>query len=183
MARGVDAASKEEIRKKAFPLTETGKFREFSEKNASLLIKRFLNTAGRNEDYASYISRLLSPEWLNFFKAVNRNTGAFNPLLSVVHFVDLKYHQPLISHNYRPLGEMSMFINVLVESAKNYSDVNLYLNEEVQTLDYNEEEELGYIMRTDKWTVHANKVVIAIPQKPFSKLKGKYIHIFGSVVS
>ena len=70
-----------------------------------------------------------------------------------------------------------MFINALVESARNFPAVKLYLNNEIQTLNYNEEEGHGYSMVTEKWKVHANKVVITIPQNPFSKLKGKSISV------
>ena len=172
-ARGVFSTSHEEIKRKAFPTLNHGKFENMtsSEMLEFAFKKEHVRGARLFATMDSYMSHFLTPEGAKFLAALpglrDDYTLPFNPE-SYIQYLELQSANSVPEH-VRPLLGMSMVIEGLAGSFRRHGG-RLYSGNKV--LSINTDEIHTFRLETQKLVVTAKKLVIAVPPGPFQNVKG-----------
>ena len=184
-ARGVFATTTSELQQKAFPTLSQGRSNNASYKDMikSLLDKQ--SQAVKFPSKAAFFTHCWTPEGLEYFDSLTGFVQDYSRMSNAESFFETREALAYFDREFsRPNKGISALIQALKNSAIKHG-LKIYKNEEVKVID--EVKKNSYILKTRKFQVTANKVVLAVPAHALEKIQGsltekiKNNHTFKSV--
>ena len=169
-ARGVFATDRLSLKQKAFPSLNHGRFQNVTYEQ---MLVYFLSKTKEAENFASlsdFISEYLTPEGFQLFNHLTAFIPAYARQFDAGSLADYARATANIKGNYsRPDSGLSVITGALKMSAVKLG-AKLYKNQETKIIE--EDQENKFKLITDSYMVSANKLVVAVPPKQMTKIKG-----------
>ncbi|KAL9969976.1 hypothetical protein ACROYT_G022271 [Oculina patagonica] len=171
-ARGIFATDSLTLKQKAFPALNHGRFQN----STYIQMVRYLfsqqKEASKFASFQDFVSEYLTPEGLQLFSHLNAFIPDYSQEGSAesVFEAEKAYAMANSTGNYfRPDSGFTEITRALKMSALKHG-AKLYKDQEIIAID--EDQEKQFKLRTSKYLVTANKLVVAIPVDPMKKIKG-----------
>ena len=169
-SRGIFATDRLSLKQRAFPALNQGRFQNSTFEQ--MIEYLFSHRREANNFVSSYdfFSEYLTPEGFQLFSHIagwlpdyNNQPQPRSFLARMVNTANFKYNF------WRPDSGLSEITRALKTSATNLG-ARIYKKEEIKVIEENREEQ--FKLNTTKYSVKANKLVVAIPPQPMKQLKG-----------
>ena len=170
-SRGVFTNNSMDIKTKAFPTLDSGKFRNMTSNEMASFAFRddHVATASHFASVDSYMSHYLTPEGAEFLSELYGYKGDYTEAINPAAYIEYLNLLFVLSDKYqRPFNGMSAFVDWLVTSVRLHGG-KLYRGNRVSFIDRKENR---FALNTCYFNIFAKKVVIATHPAAFMKIKG-----------
>ena len=170
--RGFYASSSQSLKEQAFPALMSGPFANMTDGEMSAYAWKNMSNEKALEfpSVEDFMCQRMGFEGCEFLRSLFGGKVAYgmeqSTLFTYEHSQAKKHY---FSYEYlRPVGGLSDITTALENSAKRLG-VKMYLNEKVKALN---REENTFNIYTEKFSVSAKKLIIAVPTFPFEEIDG-----------
>ncbi|KAL9969978.1 hypothetical protein ACROYT_G022275 [Oculina patagonica] len=171
-ARGIFATDILTLKQKAFPALNHGRFQNATFTQMMGYFFSQQKEASKFASFFDFMSEYLTPEGLQLFSHLTSLIPDYARQASAETLFEFAKANAMVNstENYfRPDNGLTEITRALKMSALKYG-AKLYKDQEIIAID--EDQEKQFKLRTSKYLVTANKLVVAIPVDPMKKIKG-----------
>lgn len=169
--RGFYASSLQSLKEQAFPSLLSGEFANMtsSEMSRSAWMNMTREKALEFPSYQDFMCKRLGSEGCEYMRSSFAVKVDYNMEESTLFTYEHNQANKYFSYDYlRPFGGLSEITTALENSARRFG-VKMYLNEKVEALN---RKGSSFAVQTEKFSVSAKKLIIAVPSFPFEKITG-----------
>ena len=168
--RGVYVSSTQALKEQAFPTLLSGPFANMT---LSEMMKYAWMNITREEtlefpSYRDFVCHQLGSEGCEFYMAMDATKRIYGEESTLFKYEDNEASSNDSCDYYRPPGGLSDIVSALQRSAKRLG-VKMYAREKVKAIHRKGD---IFTVDTDKFTVSARKLIIAVPSTPFEEISG-----------
>ena len=169
-ARGFFATDRITLKRKAFPALNHGRFQNTTYQEMISYLASNLREATNFTTLGDFISEYLTTEGFHYFNHLNAFIPNYERQPNPETLVDLVLTGANFKKNYsRPVKGLSEITRALQTSAVKLG-AKLYNNEEVRIIEESPEKQFKLV--TARYTVTANKLILAVPVSAMKQIKG-----------